>query len=250
MKQNPDKSDYTDAQMLADLVRVGYLPRVWLAPHEVRELRRLVRYRQQLVDQRRATKLRVSASLRELRVRRPAGRSWTKRWLRWLREEADLPSESRWIADRQVASVERVIKEIVEVEQRLAQRVAEDPLVAILCRYRGIGLITACVLRAEIGEFSRFHSGKQLSRFCGLTPRNASSGQRQADAGLIKAGNPQLRATLIEAAHRLMRFDPRWRSFTGRLLQAGKPKSVIGAAVANRWMRWLYYQVREVKSAA
>ena len=28
MKQNPDKSDYTDAQMLADLVRVGYLPRV------------------------------------------------------------------------------------------------------------------------------------------------------------------------------------------------------------------------------
>lgn len=250
MKQNPDKSDYTDAQMLADLVRVGYLPRVWLAPPAVRELRRLVRYRQQLVDQRRATKLRVSALLREQRIRRPAGRSWTKRWLRWLREEAELSSVSRWIADRHVAVVERMVQEIAEVEQRLACRVAEDALVTRLCGYPGIGLVTACVLRAEIGEFARFRTGKQLSRFCGLTPRNASSGQRQADAGLIKAGNPQLRATLIEAAHRLMRFDPRWRSFTARLLQAGKPKSVIGAAVANRWMRWLYYQVREVKSAA
>src|SRR5438045_3574656 len=46
MKQSPDKSDYSDARMLAALVRVGYLPRVWLAPQDVRQLRTLVRYRQ------------------------------------------------------------------------------------------------------------------------------------------------------------------------------------------------------------
>ena len=43
MKQNPDKTDYSDARLLADLLRVGYLPKVWLAPAELRELRRLVR---------------------------------------------------------------------------------------------------------------------------------------------------------------------------------------------------------------
>ena len=43
MKGNPDKTDYSDAKMLADLERVGYLPKVWHAPVEVRELRRLVR---------------------------------------------------------------------------------------------------------------------------------------------------------------------------------------------------------------
>ena len=78
-----------------------------------------------------------------------------------------------------------------------------------------MGLITAATIRAEVGRFDRFTTGKQLARFCGLSPRNASSGQRQADAGLIKAGNPQLRATLIEAAHRLIRFDPRWASLAG-----------------------------------
>ena len=50
MKQTPDKTDWADARVLADLVRVGYLPAVWLAPEDVRQLRTLVRYRQQLVD--------------------------------------------------------------------------------------------------------------------------------------------------------------------------------------------------------
>ena len=38
MKRSPDKSDHSDARLLADLVRVGYLPRVWLAPPAIREL--------------------------------------------------------------------------------------------------------------------------------------------------------------------------------------------------------------------
>ncbi len=69
--------------MLADLVRVGYLPRVWLAPEDVRQLRTLVRYRQQLVDQRRAVKLRVTALLREARIDGPGLRRWVPlpRWL-------------------------------------------------------------------------------------------------------------------------------------------------------------------------
>ena len=38
MKQNPDKTDYADARLLADLLRVGYLPKVWLAPERLRRL--------------------------------------------------------------------------------------------------------------------------------------------------------------------------------------------------------------------
>ena len=81
MKQNPDKTDFQDAHVLAVLERVGYLPRVWLAPEPVRELRQLVRYRQQLTERRRATKLRIRAVLRERRCRAPAGiNAWTQAW--------------------------------------------------------------------------------------------------------------------------------------------------------------------------
>lgn len=85
MKQSPDKTDFSDARMLADLIRVGYLPRVWLAPQSVRELRGLVRHRQQRVDERRATQLRIAALLREHRAGPAPGRRWTRAWLGWLK---------------------------------------------------------------------------------------------------------------------------------------------------------------------
>jgi transposase len=250
MKQNPDKTDYSDARMLADLTRVGYLPRVWLAPHDVRELRRLVRYRQQVVNERRAIKLRITATLREQRIlEAPAGR-WTLPWFQWLEGCPDLSEQSRWIISRQLSRLRAIELEIKAVMQRMGQLSNRDTVVQRLLTMPGVGPVTALTLRAEIGRFDRFVSGKQLSRFCGASPRNASSGQRQADAGLIKAANGQLRAVVIEAAHRLARYDPRWSLMATRMRDAGKPGSVVAAAVANRWLRWLFHQMQPASIAA
>jgi transposase len=243
MKQTPDKTDWADARVLADLIRVGYLPKVWLAPEDVRQLRTLTRYRQQLVDRRRAIKLRITALLRDNRIVEPRARRWGPTWLHWLATAEGLGSEVRWVADHMLRELEDLKDAILEVECRLSRVTKDDPVVAHLMTLAGIGLVTALVLRAEIGRFDRFQTGKQMSRYCGLSPRNASSGQRQADAGLIKAGNEQLRATIIEAAHRLIRHDRRWKELAATMRQAGKPACLIAAAVGNRWVRWLYHQV-------
>lgn len=249
MRQNPDKSDWSDARLLADLERVGYLPKVWLAPQVIRELRKLVRYRQQVVDQRRDVKLRIGALLREHRVPSPEWRRWTRAWMTWV-QHVPLPEQSRWVMDRHLEDLAALTHKLKQAEDRLAQVTAADSLIDYLLTLPGIGPVTAWMLRAEIGWFHRFRSGKQLARFCGLSPRNASSGERQADAGLIKAGNNQLRAVLLEAAHRLMQHDPRWSRLGRRLLARGKPWNVVAAAVANRWSRWLYHQVRSSEQAA
>jgi len=249
MKQNPDKTDFTDARMLADLVRVGYLPRVWLAPPKIRELRRLVRYRQRLVDQRRAVKLRIGALLRDHRIKLPAGRPWTLCWRAWVRA-LELPEQSRWVLDRMQEELHITEKRVVIAEERLHRVTKSDVIVQRMQDIAGIGLVTACTLRAEIGDVRRFRNGKQLARFCGLTPRNASSGTRQADAGLIPACNRQLRATLMEAAHRLKRLHPRWQTLASELRRHGKPGSVIAAAVANRWVRGLFHELMEIRAAA
>jgi transposase len=243
MKQNPDKHDFGDARMLADLERVGYLPRVWLAPEAIRQLRRLVRYRQQLADQRRQTKLRIRALLREERVPKPEARAWTKAWLRWLTEKAELGPQSRWVLDRHQRRLDDLDRELNLVARRLVAFTRHDPVVQKLLTFKGVGLVTAVTLRAEIGRFDRFRTGKQLARFSGITPRNASSGKRQADAGLIKAGNPQLRAVLVETAHRLMRIEPRWMVLGAALRSRSRSGSLAAAAVANRWVRWLYHQM-------
>lgn len=241
MRSNPDKTDWADARVLADLTRVQYLPVVWLAPEAVRELRRVTRYRQQLVNERRAVKLRVRAVLRDCRVKLFAT-GWTKAWLAEL-AEATLPSEARWVVDQHLRRLKALGEDIAAADDRLKTLVADDPIVAKLLQQTGIGLVTAAVMRAEIGSFDRFRNGKQLARYCGLTPRNASSGTRQADAGLVKAGNTYLRAVLIEAAHRLGRLDDRWKQLREDLRKRGKSGSVVAAAVANRWVRGLVHQM-------
>ena len=127
MRQGPDKSDWTDGKLLADLVRVGYLPKVWLAPPEVRQLRDLVRYRQQLVDRRRTTKLRLRALLRNHRVRPPRGtRAWTNAWRYWLAQAEGLGDHGRWVMDRHLEDLTELDSQIKQAEARLVQATADD----------------------------------------------------------------------------------------------------------------------------
>lgn len=251
LKQSPDKTDYSDARLLADLERVGYLPRVWLAPEEVRELRRLVRYRQALAKERKNLKLQIGGTLREARQKAPPTvNPWTKAWLAWLNSSAQLGPLARHVVTRRLARLAELQVEIRQTEQLLEQVTQDDPLVQKLLTHKGIGIVTAASLRAEIGRFDRFRTGKQLARFCGLSPRNVSSGQKQADAGLIPAGNRALRALLIETAHRLTRCDERWTALAAQLARRGKPTNVIIAAIANRWMRWLFHHLQPAALAA
>jgi transposase len=251
MKQSPDKTDYTDARMLADLQRVGYLPRVWLAPEEVRELRRLVHYRQSLTKERKNLKLQIGATLREARQKAPANANpWTKAWLAWLENSAVLSPNARHITTCRLRRLTAVCEQLRQIDKRLERQTRDDPLVQKLLTVKGVGLVTAVTFRAEIGRFDRFRTGKQLGRFCGVSPRNVSSGQKQADAGLIKAGNRELRFLVVEAAHRLIRCDERWTALAARLSSRGKPACVVIAAVANRWIRWLFHQMQPACLAA
>jgi transposase len=245
MKRSPDKTDLGDAQLLADLVRVNYLPRVWLAPKATRELRRLIRYRANAVKQRTNIKLRIRGLLRENRLKCKDANAWSKAWIVWLRETADLSDSDRWIVERHLAELAFQNQNIAATEARLRQAIQDDPLVEKLLSLYGVGLVTAVTIRAEVGRFDRFDTGKQLARFCGVTPRNASSGAKQADAGLIRAGNPALRQVLIELAHRLVsRGSTRWNQVARQLLNRGKPRNVVVAAIANRWTRWLHHEMK------
>ena len=249
LKQGPDKTDHGDAWHLADLLRVGYLPEVWLADAGTRQLRRLVRYRQGLITERKQIKLRMRALLREERIVPPSGKNpWTKAWLDWL-QTAPLGEHSRWVLDQERRRLERIEGDIAQVEKRLEEATQDDPLMAKLLEQPGVGLITAATLRAVVGRFDRFKSGKQLSRYCGVTPCNASSGKRQADAGLVESGHDILRPMLIQLAKRLPRHEPRWRELHGKLRKT-KPANVASAAIANRWLRRLYHELVSVRVQA
>jgi transposase len=245
MKQSPDKTDYSDSRILADLIRVDYLPEVW-TPHEyIRNLRSLVRRRHQLVKQRTAEKLRIRALLRNNRLT-PTGSAWSRCWINWLKTSDEISESIRFIFEDHLELIENFTERIHKVENKILDYTRNDLLIEMLLTVKGIGFVTAVVMRAEIADFGRFRSGKQLANFCGTTPHNVSSGERQATAGLISAGSPMLRCTLMEAAQRLVRYDQHWKELFHRLhVKKGKHKCVAIGAVANRWIRKLYHLVNE-----
>ena len=243
LKGSPDKSDFSDSRLVGDLTRVGYLPAVWLAPAYIRDLRQLVNHRQRLVDQRRAAKLRVGAVLREQRVviGRDRGARWGKAWAASVRGNEALSPHARWVVDDLLDELAHLDGKVAKADARLREATRDDPVVAKLMEQDGVGEVTAWVLRAYVGDFSRFKTAKQLGRYCGLSPCNASSGGKVADAGLVDGCNRLLRATIVQAAHRLVRTVGRWRDLAEQMRARGKPACVIVGAVGNRWVRTLHH---------
>jgi transposase len=262
MRRSPDKTDYSDGRMLADLTRVGYLPKVWLASAHERDLRQLVNHRQALVDQRRAAKLvsaklvsaklvsaklvsakLVSAKLVSAKLVSAKLTRWTRAWVEWAKSAPELSEHARWVVGDLLEEMAHLDKKVAAADVRLREAAKDDPVVEKLMSEPGVGEVTAWVLRAFVGRFDRFATAKQFARYCGLSPCNASTGARQADAGLVRGCNKLLRATLVQAAHRLALREKRWRELSASLRARGKPACVAVAAVANRWARGLWHRM-------
>jgi len=65
---------------------------------------------------------------------------------------------------------------------------------------RGVNLITAMTIVAEIGDMSRFESPRQFMAYLGLVPSEYSSGSRQKRGGITKTGNGHVRRVLVESS--------------------------------------------------
>lgn len=250
LKQGPDKTDHGDAWHLANLLRVNYLPEVWLADQQTRQLRHMIRYRQSLVADARDVKLRIRSMLKEDGVRENSGkRAWTKAWQAWLKQ-LTLPEHSQWLLHEQLSRLDDLQQRIAAVDQRMQEATKDDAVVQKLLDQTNVGLVTAMLLRAVVGRFDRFKNGKQLSRYCGLTPQNASSGKRVADAGLVPTGHRDLRSVLIQMAKRLPRGkESHWKEMHERLRKT-KPANVVSAAIANRWLRRLHHEMVATETEA
>ena len=98
---------------------------------------------------------------------------------------------------------------------------------------RGFGALTSVVIDREVGNWHRFSNRRCVGSYTGLCPGEYSSGKTRLQSCVTKHGNPRLRAALVEAAWRLVRFQPdyravkKWRHLLakGALAYARKPSS-------------------------
>jgi transposase len=74
------------------------------------------------------------------------------------------------------------------------------PVVQALQALRGVAMVAAATLVAELGDITRFTKPNQLMAYLGLVPSENSSGGKRRQGGITKAGNEAARRMLIEAA--------------------------------------------------
>jgi len=221
------KTDRRDAQHLAEQSLAGALVPVYV-PDEVDEaMRDLCRAREDAVSARLKARQRLQAMLLRHGLSYRGKTAWTAAHERYLAQISfPFPAqELAYVEYRQAVSesharVERLTASMREQLTHWRMR----PVVEALMTLRGINLIAAMTLVAELGDLRRFAHPRELMSFLGLVPSEHTSGERRRQGAITRTGNGHARRMLVEAAWNY-RFTARI-SRTLQIRQEGQPREI------------------------
>lgn len=197
------KTDRRDAMMLARLDRSGDLTAVRVPDAADEAVRDLVRAREDGVRECRNARHRLKALLLRNGIAYAGKSAWTAAHLRWL---ATLKMEhaAQGIGFQEyLHSISEATARIQRLEQAMRDTLPDwslRPLVQALMTMRGVQLVAAMTLVAELQDFVRFESPRKLMAFVGLVPGEHSSGPKRRQGSITKAGNSAARRMLVEIA--------------------------------------------------
>ena len=216
------KSDRLDARRIADLVRCDLLPACYVASPAVRELRRLLRYRNLVVQQSVRMQNKIAGLLMECGATYNKARLHGRKYFQALLGQVEEVPESV----KQMLRLSRGALDMFQsVQRQLLKRLHEDAAlharVERLCSIRGIGEVTALTWALEIGDPQRFGSISQAVSYCGLTAAFRASADHQQRGPISKQRNAHLQTALIEAAKLAPRWNPELAALHARELERG-----------------------------
>ncbi len=197
------KTDRRDSLMLARLHRAGELTAVWVPDGAQEALRDLTRAREDMKHLQRQAKQRLLAFL--LRHGRSySGKSnWTLAHYRWLEEVKFEQAVQQIVFQEYVDTVKAMTKRVEGLDKQIEAAAPQCVFWAViqaLMALRGVNLLTAVTIVAEIGDLKRFTSAPQLMAYLGVVPSEHSSGATKSRGGITKTGNGHVRRVLVEAA--------------------------------------------------
>lgn len=197
------KTNRRDALNLARLLRAGELTAVW-APDERHEaMRDLVRGRSAAAFDLRVKRQQAGAFLLRLGRVYPGKKTWGGAHRKWLASQAFAYLEQRIAFEELLVAMDEAKARVARLEKAIEEAVPEwslAPMVTALMAMRGIDLVAATAILAEVGDLGRFRTPRELMAWLGLVPSEASTGDRVRRFGITKAGNGRARKALIEAA--------------------------------------------------
>lgn len=197
------KTDNRDAVRLAHFLRSGNLVAVAIPDAATEAIRDLVRARDAAKRAERVARHQLDKFLLRHGRLWTSGENWTQKHFAWVRSQTfdhaaltatfDDARHAVEAAGQRVANLTSSIEGVVKSWSG-AKRVAA------LQAFRGVKLVTAATVAAEIGDFARFPTARHFMAYLGLVPSEHSSGGTRRRGSITKTGNTHVRRVLIEAA--------------------------------------------------
>jgi transposase len=250
------KTDPHDALKLARLLAAGLIPAVWVPPEPVRQLRALVSHRRRLIRQRTQARNRLHSVLHRHNLVPPEGDVFGAQQRDWWRQ---LPLESleQLLVGQDLQLLDGLVPLLDAVEHQLCLESVKEPWAAAvpyLVQQTGIGVLTAMVLLAAIGDITRFPHASQLVGYAGLGAAVHDSADTHRGGHITKQGRRDLRAAMVEAAWVAVLHNAHWTNrFEHLCRHLSKEKAIVAIArqmLVVVWHVWHDHESDEHMDAA
>ena len=197
------KTDRRDAAKLAHFLRSGDLVKIHVPDAATEAIRDLERARDAAKRAERTARQQLSKFLlRHGRVY--AGKtSWNEPHRAWIANQVFTEAAQKRVLCDGLAAVEQATARVDRLTSDLRELSAAwslSPLVTALQALRGVEMVSAVTIAAEIGDFTRFATAGDLMGFVGLVPSEHTTGTHRRQGPITKTGNQHVRRILVEAA--------------------------------------------------
>ena len=201
-----NKSDYIDAEAVAEAVQRPTMRFVPIKTEEQLDLQAVHRARERWVMRRTAVINQIRGLLLERGVTLPKGRSHLEHALPQILEDANmkLSDSSRVLLAQLKLELEQLTARVEQMDSVIQYAVKENEACQRLTTIPGVGPVTATALVAAIGNGSGFRRGRDLAAWVGMVPREYSTGGKQKLLGISKRGNNYLRRLFVQGARTVM----------------------------------------------
>lgn len=193
------KTDKVDAHILAQLLRVDFIPEVRMPSDETWELRQLVSHRRFLGKQRVALKNRLRGLINARLYHCPFVELLGASGRRWLVGQ-EFSAGERLILESSLRLHDELEIDLARIDEELRKRASEQLEARLLVTIPGVNVTVAIGMMAAIGDIARFDSPGKLASYFGLVPSVSQSADKCYHGHITKAGRSHARWLAVEAA--------------------------------------------------
>lgn len=225
------KTDKRDALKLAKLLKSEDLTPIYVPEPEDECIRDLSRARETAMKDLNDARYQLKALLLRNNIQYKGAANWSKKHLRWLTELVLPHPAQQMVLQEYLQTVNERIARLARLDNELHHQAYQwryYPVVKAIQAMRGVRLIVAVGVIAELGDLTRFDHPRKLMSYLGLVPSEHSSGGRRKQGAITKCGNTRARRLLTEGAHSY-RY-PANISTEMQKRQEGLPKEIVDIA--------------------